>query len=293
MRHLDFYHSSLVKEYCMDFFAKKISIIGLVIPLLSGCCSDEALDTKSSSSSQNGGMSRLSAAYFGDNNPDILDPPRQLFFEQLNPSVKPIFLSFTEEEQADAIAMSKPLPLKEAVERAANHDAYALPYEQEILFFKLSEKDRVLFLALGMEASELAVKLAKQMNPEQAVLKAAQEEVNKLGLEEQEFFGKLDIEMQTLFLALTPQVRDAAISAGRNGDPNKAVKKVAWMDARRLPKDQQLLYEDLNSHQQTLFLILTPTARSMALQLTKQLNPNTAVQFANRSSAKYFEQAYN
>lgn len=218
-----------------------------------------------------------------------LPAEEKIFYAKLNDSVQPIFLSLSSEERADALAMSKPMQPEEAVQRAAKHDVYSLPLDQQIFYFKLTPKIQTLFLALSAEASDQAVKLSQDTDPNNAVKQAAVDEVSLLIKKDQDIYGKLNLEMQTLFLTLTPQVRSAAVIMARNIDPNTAVKNVSWMDAKRLPKDQQGFYEDLNPDLQTLFLILTPPARSMALQLTKSIDPNTAVQYANRGIAQHIE----
>jgi hypothetical protein len=95
--------------------------------------------------------------------------------------------------------------------------------------------------------------------------------------------------MQTLFLVLTPNAKEEAVVLASHYPPNEAVKKVSVIDSKRLPKDQQAFYDNLDLVSQTLFLILTPTARSLALQMTKSMDPNDAVMYADRHTLEHIE----
>jgi hypothetical protein len=276
-------------------FLKRASVIATSASIVWGCCPD---DKKPNGPSNASPASKRSESHFDQASSSFLlfgsdtsqwPPEQKELYEQLNPTIQPIFMSFSPEERADAVLMSKPMQPANAIQQAAKHDVFTLPYEQQALYFSLSPKEQALFLALSTEATEESVKLAQSNPGDEAVQKAAAGEVSLLPRADQDTFEKLNIEMKTLFLALTPQVREAAVNMSRNISPNTAVKNVSWMDAKRLPKDQQEFYEELDADSQTLFLILTPNARSMALQLTKQLDPNTAVQYAYRGSTKHFE----
>lgn len=199
---------------------KRASITAICLCLACGCCKENSQKyspPKKSSSS----LTRSPLLLFSEADVDKLPPEEKKFYDELNPSVQPIFLSLSPEERSDALAMSKPMSPSDAVHRAADHDVYSLPLEQQILYFKLTPKIQVLFLALAAEASDQAVKLSQDTDPNDAVKKAAVDEVNQLIKTDQDMYSKLNLEMQTLFLTLTPQVRSAAVIMAQTSTPTQ------------------------------------------------------------------------
>lgn len=200
------------------------------------------------------------------------------FYKKLSRYHKRNFVSLTQNERDEALALAVKLPPDKALEAAADYDIRTLSPEEQQLYSRLNDESKRLFFVLNQESSDLAVLWSKKMDPDLAIRQALQMDLDELSSQERAFYQQLSSTNQVLYLALSDRTQqDLALQTSE--EPNKAVQAAEKRDVTRLADDQQKFYAALNDQDRVLYLSLTPDARGMAVALSEGIDPNFAVDY--------------
>ncbi len=161
-----------------------------------------------------------------------LPDDQQALFAKLNKQNQVLFLSL-DEEWTDwvVVQVRDGMDADAAVERGIARQREGLTDEEEEFIKHLSAPAQLLFCALGYEAQNKALIFAQKMQPDDAVERAAQIDINRLPKEQKDFCSLLSTEQKAIYLLLTPQARGFAIALTKPMEPNLAVEYTSSLTA--------------------------------------------------------------
>lgn len=212
--------------------------------------------------------------------PSQLNPEEQEIFAAMPASLQRAFAALTPKQRTWAVMLTHKQNPERALWMAAKQLVLQQPLDQQKLYEKLSWEMKRRFLALDQEPSSQAVQLAHRLDADQAVDEATKLEMEPYPDEQKKFLATLSPDHQTLFLSLSEQSQIKMMQVATKERPDEAVEEMAEEELKRLPKEEQNFISSFPKEQKHLFLILTPEGRILAMQLTKKLDLNLAVQYA-------------
>ncbi|MDR3624520.1 MAG: hypothetical protein P4L16_05220 [Chlamydiales bacterium] len=141
-------------------------------------------------------------------------------------------------------------------------DPSTLTPSEQALFTTLSPGEQNLFSTLDEKQRAWATELITPLSPDEAVWKAAMQEILEESLAIQDFYKKLDKPNKILFLILDDDPTKAALNYAEDMSPNHAVHEALQLEIDSFPSNLQAFIHKLPFDKQLLFLSLSDATQS-------------------------------